>query len=485
MNVQTIQNFIGNKWLPPQSGQYLDNFNPATGLILSKIPDSDAADIGAAVQAARQAFPIWSAEPKEIRAQWLRKIADEIEKRRDQFAKMESLDQGKPVQLANVMDLSRAILNFRFFADEILRTQDDNFDETETHQFVVRKPVGVVGLISPWNLPLYLLTWKLAPALAAGNTAVCKPSEYTSMTAQLLCEVLLDIGLPAGVVNVVFGLGAKAGEALVQDSRVPLISFTGGTETGKRIYRESAENFKKLSLELGGKNPNLIFADADLNKAISGSVRAAFLNQGEICLCGSRIYVEEKIYPQFVESFVMETKKLKVGDPQNPETFMGPLVSKTHLEKVQSYIELAKTEGGQILCGGDRPSVPPSLNEGYFLNPTVITGLQQKARCIQEEIFGPVVTISSFRSEDEAVQLANDVRYGLSASLWTEDLAKADRVAKKLETGTVWINTWMMRDLRLPFGGVKHSGLGREGGKYSMEFFSELTTVCRKKAEKA
>lgn len=485
MNVQTIQNFIGNKWLPPQSGQYLDNFNPATGLILSKIPDSDAADIGAAVQAARQAFPIWSAEPKEIRAQWLRKIADEIEKRRDQFAKMESLDQGKPVQLANAMDLSRAILNFRFFADEILRTQDDNFDETETHQFVVRKPVGVVGLISPWNLPLYLLTWKLAPALAAGNTAVCKPSEFTSMTAQLLCEVLLDIGLPTGVVNVVFGLGAKAGEALVQDSRVPLISFTGGTETGKRIYRESAENFKKLSLELGGKNPNLIFADADLNKAISGSVRAAFLNQGEICLCGSRIYVEEKIYPQFVESFVMETKKLKVGDPQNPETFMGPLVSKTHLEKVQSYIELAKTEGGQILCGGDRPSVPPSLNEGYFLNPTVITGLQQKARCIQEEIFGPVVTISSFRSEDEAVQLANDVRYGLSASLWTEDLAKADRVAKKLETGTVWINTWMMRDLRMPFGGVKHSGLGREGGKYSMEFFSELTTVCRKKAENA
>lgn len=485
MSRQNVQNFIGNKWVPPQSGQYLNNFNPATGMILSKISDSDAGDVGAAVQAARQAFPIWAAEPKEIRVQWLRKIADEIEKRRDQFAKMESLDQGKPVQLANAMDISRAILNFRFFAEEALRTKDEDFDESETHQFVVRKPVGVVGLISPWNLPLYLLTWKLAPALAAGNTAVCKPSEFTSMTAQLLCEVLLDIGFPKGVVNVVFGLGAKAGEALVQDPRVPLISFTGGTETGKRIYRESAENFKKLSLELGGKNPNLIFADADLNKAIAGSVRAAFLNQGEICLCGSRIYVDEKIYSQFVESFVIETRKLKVGDPQNSETFMGPLVSKTHLEKVQSYIELAKTEGGQILCGGDRPTLPPSLNEGYFLNPTVITGLKQKARCIQEEIFGPVVTISSFRSEDEAVQLANDVRYGLSASLWTEDLAKADRVAKKLETGTVWINTWMMRDLRMPFGGVKHSGLGREGGKYSMEFFSELTTVCRKKAEKA
>lgn len=481
MSPQKVQNFIGNQWVPPSSGNYLENLNPATAQLLSLIPDSQKEDVHMAVEAARKAFSSWSKTSRQERSQWLQKIADQVEKRIDEFALMESQDQGKPVSLAKNMDIHRVILNFRFFADEILRTTEESFNEVEAHNFVIRKPVGVAGLISPWNLPLYLLSWKIAPAIAAGNTVVCKPSEFTSMTAKLLGEVILQVGLPAGVVNLVFGLGPSVGEAIVQHPKVPLISFTGGTETGKRIYRESAENFKKISLELGGKNPNVIFADCDLDQAVKTSIRSSFLNQGEICLCGSRIYVEEKIAPQFLEKFVEATKKLKVGNPQQEGVDLGALVSKAHLDKVKSYIALAIDEGGTILCGGNTPKLEKPFDQGYFLEPTVITGLEQNSRCVQEEIFGPVVTVQTFKSEEEVIDLANGVRYGLSASVWTEDVNKAERVAAKLDVGTVWVNTWLLRDLRMPFGGMKHSGLGREGGQYSMEFFSELTTVCRKK----
>lgn len=481
MSAPQVQNFIGNQWVPPIAGKYLENLNPATAEILSWLPDSQKEDVDQAVAAAKKAFPAWSKTSRADRAQWLRKIADLVEKRIDEFALLESQDQGKPVTLAKNMDIQRVVQNFRFFADEILKTREENFDDPGVHNFVIRKPVGVAGLISPWNLPLYLLSWKIAPAIAAGNTVVCKPSEFTSMTAALLGEVIKDVGLPSGVVNIVFGLGPSVGEAIVKHPSVPLISFTGGTETGKRIYRDSAENFKKISLELGGKNPNIIFADCNLDQAVEISVRSSFLNQGEICLCGSRVYVEEKIAPQFLERLVEATKKMKVGNPEAEGTQMGALVSKAHLEKVQSYIALAKKEGAKILCGGDQPHLEKPFQNGYFLNPTIITGVDQKSKCVQEEIFGPVITVQTFKTEDEVINLANDVRYGLSASVWTEDVQKAERVAGQLDVGTVWVNTWLLRDLRMPFGGMKHSGLGREGGQYSMEFFSELTTVCRKK----
>jgi aminomuconate-semialdehyde/2-hydroxymuconate-6-semialdehyde dehydrogenase len=482
MNLKRVQNFIDGRWEAPSTGAYLLNLNPALGEPFSEIPNSDAHDVDLAVQSAEQAFRSWSQLEPQARAQYLHQIADRIAARIDEFAQVESQDQGKPVLLAKKMDIDRAIRNFQFFANEILKEETENYQEKGYHSFVQRKPVGVAGLISPWNLPLYLLSWKIAPALACGNTVVCKPSEFTSMTAALLAEVCLEVGLPAGVINIVFGLGTPVGEAIVRHPKVPLISFTGGTETGRKIYRDSAEHFKKISLELGGKNPNLIFADCDLQKAVATTIRSSFLNQGEICLCGSRIYVEESLLPQFLEVFIDAVKKLKVGDPQDPETFMGALISEAHLHKVQSYIRIAQEEGGKILCGGDRPELAKKFQKGFFLNPTVIVGLPETSRCVQEEIFGPVVTISSFKTIEEAVEKANGVKYGLSATVWSKDVKKAEKLASRLHTGTVWINDWLLRDLRVPFGGMKHSGLGREGGKYSTEFYTEATTVVVKES---
>lgn len=480
MELTQVQNFIDGRWQAPEKGSYLPNYNPATGEIFSEIPRSDAGDVELAVHSAQLAFHHWSRTPVAERAEYLRKIAAQIEMRADEFAEMESRDQGKPVRLARQMDIERVIQNFRFFADEILKPDHEVYLEADFTSQVLRKPVGVAGLISPWNLPLYLLSWKIAPALACGNTVVAKPSEFTSMTASLLAEVCLEVGLPAGVLNIVFGLGEDVGSAIVKHPKVPLISFTGGTETGRKIYRDSAEHFKKISLELGGKNPNLIFADCDLDQAVKVSLRSSFLNQGEICLCGSRIYVEEKIYPQFLEQFLEGVRKLKVGDPTDENSFMGALISKSHLEKVESYIQRAQAEHGKILCGGDRPQLPAHFHKGYFLNPTVITGLAETSACVQEEIFGPVVTVSSFQSEKEAIEKANSVRYGLSATIWSQNIERAQKIASQLEAGTVWINSWLMRDLRVPFGGMKHSGLGREGGKYSIDFYTEATTVVVK-----
>ncbi len=477
--MQMVDHFIAGRKISSQSGNSLENFNPSTGQPLSQIARGTKEDVEAAVKAAQSAFPRWSALPPEERSRVLLKIADLIEARKREFAQMESRDQGKPVHLAENMDINRAILNFRFFAHAILHHENESTQsDAHTLNYVLRKPVGVAGLISPWNLPLYLLTWKIAPAIAVGNTVVAKPSEFTSMTADLLADVMIEAGLPAGVVNLVYGLGSEAGDAIVRHPDVPLISFTGGTATGRKILEGSVEFFKKVSVELGGKNPNVIFADCDLEKAISTTLRSSFLNQGEICLCGSRIYVEKSIYDVFVERFVAATKKLKVGDPALADTFMGPLVSKSHLEKVRSYLKIAVEEGGRILTGGEPPDVPQSMVNGYWMRPAVIVDLKENSRCIQEEIFGPVVTISSFESISDAIAKANGVKYGLSASVWTQDISKAHRMASELKVGTVWINTWLARDLRMPFGGQKQSGIGREGGRHSLEFYTESTTVC-------
>ncbi len=476
--MQRVLNFIDGHFREPLAGEWFSNINPATAEVFSEIPDSSAKDIDWAVDSARRAFLSWSDIPVAKRSEFLYRIADLIERRRQQFAELESKDQGKPVVLADAMDIQRAIHNFRFFAGSVLHHENESTEmDASAFNYVTRRPVGVAGLISPWNLPLYLLTWKIAPALAAGNTVVCKPSEFTSMTAALLCEVFQEAGLPAGVCNMVFGTGPKVGDPLVRHPHVPLISFTGGTDTGRKIFQASADHFKKLSLELGGKNPTILFADCDHLQALPMVLRSSFLNQGEICLCGSRIYVEESYFEKFLTDFVNETQKLKVGDPTQADTFMGPLVSEAHYRKVLSYIKLAESEGGQILCGGGRPALAAPFDKGYFLRPTVIAGLPETSRCIQEEIFGPVVTVSTFKTKEDAAFKANSVKYGLSASVWTSDLTKAHWLARELNVGTVWINTWLMRDLRMPFGGTKASGIGREGGKHSLDFFTEAKTV--------
>lgn len=487
-SMQKIAHFIHGKKVAPLSGQYLENVNPATGQVFSFLPRGSKDDVDAAVRAADLAFSDWSTTRFHERANFLRMLAKGIESRKREFAELESRDQGKPVALAENMDINRAVLNFNFFADLIdsefknptkNKRESTNRGELAT-SYTTFHPVGIAGLISPWNLPLYLLTWKIAPALACGNTVVCKPSEFTSMTADLLAEIAIDIGLPQGVLNIVYGLGPEVGQAIVDHPKIPLISFTGGTVTGKRIASSAANHLKKLSLELGGKNPNIIFADCDLDQAIETSLRSSFLNQGEICLCGSRILVDEKIYDQFVKEFVAKAKQLRVGDPFSADTFMGALISKDHLEKVKSFVALAKKDGAEILCGGKSPEFADSspFVQGYWYLPTVITGLKQDSRCIQEEIFGPVVSIQKFKDINEAIDLANDTSYGLSASIWTNNPNTTELCAQKLNVGTVWVNTWLHRDLTMPFGGAKQSGIGREGGVHSLEFFSELKTVC-------
>ncbi|HET7433373.1 MAG TPA: aldehyde dehydrogenase [Thermoanaerobaculia bacterium] len=474
-----LGNFIGGLFVPPKSGTYIDDVEPATGEVIADIPDSDAADIDAAVQAAKRAFPAWSKTPAAERSRLLLKLADLIEQNLDDLAKLESRDNGKTVSLAKRLDIPRSVANFRFFATAILHDATDAHitDAPSALNYTLRTPIGVAGLISPWNLPLYLLSWKIAPAIATGNTCVAKPSELTPLTANRLGELANEAGIPAGVINIVHGYGGKAGRALTSHDDVPLISFTGGTVTGSAVATNAAPRFKKLSLELGGKNPNVIFADADLDEAIATSIRSSFWNQGEICLCGSRLFVERAIYDEFVERFTAATKKLRVGDPADDATDVGALISAAHLKKVLGYVELARHEGGTIVTGGNRIDRP-----GFFIEPTVITGLGCECRVLQEEIFGPVVTITPFDGEEEALRFANSTRYGLSATVWTRDLQRAHRVAAALDAGTVWINCWLLRDLRVPFGGMKESGVGREGGRESLHFFTEAKNVCVKLA---
>lgn len=476
-----IENYIGGKSVAPISENYLDNFNPATGEVYSLIPDSDERDVELAVEAAKKAFPVWKQMSAEARHDILMRVSALIERDLDFLAEAESIDNGKPKVLAKTVDIPRAVSNFKFYATAAMHVWNESHETTgQAINYTLRQPLGIVGCISPWNLPLYLFSWKIAPALASGNCVVAKPSEITPMTAYLLSKILSEAGLPDGVLNIVHGLGTKAGAAIVTHKDVKAISFTGGTATGEWIAREAAPKFKKLSLELGGKNPNIIFADCNYEEMLATTVRSSFSNQGQICLCGSRIFVERPIYEKFKNDFVEKVKQLKIGDPLEESTNVGAVVSFQHLEKVLSYIELAKEEGGKILLGGNKAKVSGRCENGFFIEPTIIENLPFDCRTNQEEIFGAVVTIQPFDTEEEVLSYANSVRYGLSSTVWTENLSRAHRMAEKIESGIVWINCWLLRDLRTPFGGIKDSGMGREGGFEALRFFTEEKNVCIK-----
>ena len=474
-----LRNYISGEFIEPETGEWLENFSPATGEIIALVPKSGQNDINMAVESAIQALPSWSALTNVDRANWLDKIADKLETKYEEIAELESKDTGKPISLAREVDAYRSVKNFRFFANMIRNLNEESYEMEDATNRVIYKPVGVGALITPWNLPLYLLSWKVAPAIGMGNTVVCKPSEMTPLTADLLMKTIDEIGLPKGVVNLVHGDGMGAGSPLVSHENVSLVSFTGGTSTGSIVAKSAASSFKKLSLELGGKNASIIFDDCNLENTVKGVVRSGFLNQGQVCLCGSRILVQEKIYDEFVKKFVSEVQNMKIGDPSDENTKLGALISPEHLSKVEEYIKIAKDEGGTVLTGG-YPNLPKEFKNGNWISPTVIADLDVNSRCSTEEIFGPVVTIHKFSNEKEAIGIANNTRYGLAGSIWTNDLEKANRVAESIHTGMIWINTWLHRDLRVPFGGVKDSGVGREGGKWSLSFFSEAMNICIK-----
>jgi aminomuconate-semialdehyde/2-hydroxymuconate-6-semialdehyde dehydrogenase len=476
----TLQNYINGSLCNPIENNWLDNIEPATGKVYSRLPDSSQYDIDIAIEAAKSAQYSWANMSVEDRSAIMMNIADGIRNRFDEFAAAESKDQGKPLWLSKAMDISRAIQNIEFFATEILHFASESHHSSQTINYTLRSPIGIVGCISPWNLPLYLFTWKIAPALATGNCVIAKPSELTPYTATLFAEICIEAGLPAGVLNILHGTGSNIGSLIVKHPDIHAISFTGGTVTGAHIASIAAPMFKKLSLELGGKNPTIIFEDANLEQAISTTVRSAFTNQGEICLCGSRILIHDSIYEQFKTEFIKQVQQLKVGDPFEADTKIGALVSEGHINKVKSYIDLAIQEGGTVLCGGNSVYPKGACEKGYFLEPTVIEGLSNTCRTNQEEIFGPVVTLQSFCDEAEAISLANGTTYGLAANIWTEHLSKAHRVSAALDFGIVWVNCWLLRDLRTPFGGVKHSGVGREGGFEVLRFFTEPKNVCIK-----
>ena len=479
--MEKILNYIDGEMRAPSSNKYINNYNPSSGQVYSLIPNSSKKDINSAVDSAKQAFNDWSTSSKKFRHDVLMSIADKIEENFEALVVAESLDNGKTESLARRVDIPRASENFRFFATAILHFSSETHDmDGKALNYTLREPVGVCACISPWNLPLYLLTWKIAPALAAGNTVVAKPSEITPMTAYLLSKICIEAGVPKGVLNIVHGLGSEIGDNLTTHPDVPIVSSTGGTLTGQHIAKVTAPMFKKLSLELGGKNPNIVFDDADFEKSVSMAVKAGFSNQGQICLCGSRLFVQETIYEKFKIALLEKISELAVGSPLDNKTDIGAVVSHEHMTKILSKIGEAEELGGKILCGGKRKILAGNLKGGYYLEPTVIEGLSYDCSINQEEIFGPVLSLLPFKSEEEVIMMANSTKYGLSASIFTNDISRGHRVAAKIKAGVVWVNTWLLRDLRIPFGGMKQSGIGREGGFKSLQFFTEPKNVCIK-----
>jgi len=479
MSLIVIHNYINGELLPPADGEYLDTYEPATGQVYARTPESGAADLQTAIDAAQAAFPGWAQMPGEHKSQCLIRLADLIEANHDQLAEAEARDNGKPVTLARNVDIYRAAANIRFFAQGLTQFSSESHGmENRAINFTLRDPLGVVACISPWNLPLYLFTWKIAPALAMGNTVIAKPSEITPMTAWLFSRLCIEAGLPAGVLNILHGSGPGIGGPLTTHPAIKAISFTGGSATGTLIKQATAHQHKKLSLELGGKNPTLVFADCDFDRTVEQVARSAFANQGQICLCGSRIYIERSIYDRFVDALTEQVKQLKIGDPLDPQTQFGALVSEDHMKKVLGYIDLARQEGGTVLTGGEQIRLEGRCADGYFVAPTIIAGLSNQCRTNQEEIFGPVCTVQAFDNDDEALLMANDSDYGLACSLWSRDINRCHRLAQQINTGIVWINCWLLRDLRTPFGGMKASGSGREGGLEAMRFFTEAKNVC-------
>ncbi|HNH33188.1 MAG TPA: aldehyde dehydrogenase [bacterium] len=479
--MKTISNYIDGKLQPALSGKTLDNYEPAVGAVYGTIPDSDERDVAMAVDAAEKAFPAWSLMPAEQRARLLFKLSELIDRDMEKLVRAESIDNGKPLTLARAMDIPRASSNFYYFASAILQfSSEAHAMENTAINYTLRQPIGVVGCISPWNLPLYLFTWKIAPALAAGNCVVAKPSEITPMTAFMLSELAIEAGFPKGVLNIVHGLGPKVGAAITTHPAITAISFTGGTKTGAEIARVAAPVFKKLSLELGGKNPNIIFDDCDYDEMLTQTMRSSFANQGQICLCGSRLLVQRGIYDRFLKDFSARTKKLVIGDPLDESTQQGAIVSQAHMEKILYHIDLAQKEGGRIVTGGHPVKLSGRCTNGWFIEPTIIEGLGAQCRTNQEEIFGPVVTVMPFDTEEEALALANSTSYGLASTVWTRDLQRAHRIGGAIKSGIVWVNCWLLRDLRTPFGGVKNSGVGREGGFEALRFFTETKNVCVK-----
>ncbi len=473
-----IQNYIGGELQDSVTGQFLENINPANGSIYSKIPNSGSEDVERAIEAAESAFPMWSELPEKKRGEWLLKIAEGLRKKSKEFAEAESRDSGKAIQLATTVDIPRAIQNFEYFSTAFYHLSGNTHPmDGKAVNYTTRKPLGVIGAISPWNLPLYLLTWKIAPAIAAGNTIVAKPSEVTPMTAYLFSKLLVELSFPPGVINIVHGTGPSVGAPICASPKTKAISFTGSTATGKTVASTAASMFKKVSLEMGGKNPNIVFADCDFEEAVSGSVRAAFSNNGQICLCGSRIYVERPIYEKFKEEFIKKANQLKIGDPLDESNDQGAIVSKNHYEKILKCIELAKEEGGKVLMGGSPFPVDGEHSKGFYISPTLIEGVSETSRTNQEEIFGPVATIAPFDTEREVIGFANGTDYGLSGSIWTQDISRGHRVASKIDSGILWVNSWMVRDLRTPFGGMKASGVGREGGEWAFDFYTETKNI--------
>jgi len=479
--MQKIKNYINGQLIAPVAGEYLDNYEAATGKVYSLIPQSNGADLELAVSAAEAAQKNWAEMPAEERSNLLLKLAEAIDAASDELARAEAIDNGKPIAFARAVDSYRSAANIRFFANAATQFASESHSMGAVGvNYTLREPIGIVGCISPWNLPLYLFTWKIAPALATGNCVIAKPSEITPMTAYIFSKLCIEVGLPQGVLNILHGTGPSIGGPMVEHPKIKAISFTGGSATGKHIASVAAPLLKKTSLELGGKNPTLVFADCDFDSTVSEVARAAFSNQGQICLCGSRIYVERPIYEKFKQAFVDKIQKLQIGDPLDETTQHGALVSKSHMEKVLSYIQLAQDEGGKILCGGNKVSVAGRCEAGYFVAPTVIEGLPLNCRTNQEEIFGPVCTLQPFDTDEQAIELANGTEYGLATSVWSNNIKRCHRLSRELDFGIVWLNTWLLRDLRTPFGGVKSSGMGREGGHEAMRFFTEPKNVCVK-----